>query len=160
MKAEPFVKAVLFDIDGVIADSSERLKLATSYDPPDWNAYDIGPYDDTPIGGWIALVNLLYPHYEVILVTARHLRGQNRAHTVEWLERHGVMYDQLIMCPEHAGQDLRTFKKDTAERIMNTYKVVLAVDDRLAHCEDYEALGIATIHVRVEADFSIPGATA
>jgi HK97 family phage prohead protease len=79
---------------------------------------------------------------EIIIVTARLVA--NRSETVAELEALGVDFDQLIMKPD-ADTDSTEYKKATAERLLETYNVMVAVDDNEDIRAAYADLGITAI---------------
>jgi uncharacterized protein len=79
---------------------------------------------------------------EIIIVTARLVA--DRSETVAELEALGVDFDQLIMKPD-ADTDSTDYKKATAERLLETYNVMVAVDDNEDIRAAYADLGITAI---------------
>ena len=78
----------------------------------------------------------------IIIVTAR--LAADRSETVAELESLGVDFDQLIMKPD-ADTDSTDYKKATAERLLETYNVMVAVDDNEDIRAAYADLGITAI---------------
>lgn len=111
-------QAVLADIDGTLVtfDGDKNEKVY---------AY-LESFDDT----------------EVIIVTAR--LESDRANTVAELDSLDIDYDQLIMKPD-ADTDSTMFKKQTAEMLLETYNVMVAVDDNDDIRAAYSDLGITAI---------------
>lgn len=79
---------------------------------------------------------------EIIIITAR--LAADRAETEAELERLDVDYDQLFMKPD-ADTDSTAWKKATAERLLETYNVMVAVDDNEDIRSAYSDLGITAI---------------
>jgi HK97 family phage prohead protease len=79
---------------------------------------------------------------EIIVVTAR-LESERTA-TVSELENLDIDYDQLIMKPD-ADADSTEYKKMTAEKLLETYNVMVAVDDNEDIRAAYSSLGITAI---------------
>jgi HK97 family phage prohead protease len=78
---------------------------------------------------------------EFIIITAR--LESERAQTVEDLE--GFDYDELIMKPS-ADLNSTEFKRDTASELMNSYNLMIAIDDNNEILRAYRSLGITAIH--------------
>lgn len=111
-------QAVIADIDGtLITFDGDRNEMVYDY---------LESFDDT----------------EIIIVTAR-LESEREA-TVSELEILDIDYDQLIMKPD-ADTDSTEFKKLTAETLLETYNVMVAVDDSADIREAYSSLGITAI---------------
>jgi HK97 family phage prohead protease len=79
---------------------------------------------------------------EIIIITAR-LASQRDA-TIAELDSLDIDYDQLFMKPD-ADTDSTEWKKQTAERLLETYNVMVAVDDNEDIRNAYRDLGITAI---------------
>jgi HK97 family phage prohead protease len=79
---------------------------------------------------------------EIILVTAR--LASEREATIAQLDSLGIDYDQLFMKPD-ADTDSTAWKKATAERLLETYNVMVAVEDSEEIRTAYSELGITAI---------------
>ena len=111
-------QAVIADIDGT---------LITFQDTRDEKVYAyLESFEDT----------------DIIIVTAR--TESERAETVAELDSFDIDYEQLIMKPD-ADADSTEFKKQAAETLLQTYNVMVAVDDSADIREAYSSLGITAI---------------
>jgi HK97 family phage prohead protease len=118
MRLESGPPAVIADIDGtLITFRGARIEKTYNY---------LESFDDT----------------EIIIVTAR--LAATRDETVAELERLDIDYDQLFMKPD-ADTDSTAWKKATAERLLETYNVMVAVDDNEDIRNAYADLGITAI---------------
>jgi uncharacterized protein len=79
---------------------------------------------------------------EIIIITAR--LASERDATVAELDNLDIDYDQLFMKPD-ADTDSTEWKKQTAERLLETYNVMVAVDDNEEIRNAYRDLGITAI---------------
>lgn len=79
---------------------------------------------------------------EIIIITAR--LASEREATVAELDSLDIDYDQLFMKPD-ADTDSTEWKKQTAERLLETYNVMVAVDDNEDIRNAYRDLGITAI---------------
>ena len=110
--------AVLADIDGTLVTfQGDRNDKVQDY---------LDSFDDT----------------EIIIITAR--TADKRAETEAELENLDIDYDLLFMKP-NAETDSTEYKKATAERLLETYNVMLAVDDNEDIRSAYRDLGITAI---------------
>lgn len=82
-----------------------------------------------------------FDNTEFIIITAR--LESERAQTEADLE--GFDYDELIMKPS-ADVDSTEFKKATAEELLKSYNVMVAIDDNEDIRRAYRSLGITAIH--------------
>ncbi len=155
MKSRP---AVLFDIDGTLADVDHRVHLL---DPgreggKDWDAFFDAMVDDTPIVEMICLVRALSladtpDGPDVLFVTAR--RGSHRVHTVEWLARHvepSLSHDwydtRLYMRGKTDRRPDHVVKHAILGKIREAgYQPVLAVEDSEQVAAMYREAGVRTL---------------
>jgi HK97 family phage prohead protease len=79
---------------------------------------------------------------EIIIITAR--LASERDATVAELDSLDIDYDQLFMKPD-SDTDSTAYKKATAERLLETYNVMVAVDDNEDIRSAYRDLGITAI---------------
>ena len=79
---------------------------------------------------------------ELIIITAR--LESERGDTVAELDALDIDYDQLLMKPD-ADVDSTMWKKQTAEKLLETYNVMVAVDDNEDIRAAYASLGITAI---------------
>lgn len=157
-------KAIIFDLDGCIVDSSQRFKRLDldAFDKKDKKAAikSIAEYNkdcegDLVIDKGVDLLYMLESNYRpnrVFFVTARGSYGFDP--TLNWLKEENIWDDnyELIMQPEDFDNwefstqaDHAEFKKKVAKEIMKDYDVVFAVDDSEDNCKAYASLGIPTI---------------
>ncbi|MEO7838952.1 MAG: HAD family acid phosphatase [Anaerolineales bacterium] len=94
---------VIFDIDGTLADVSERVHHINKK-PKDWDAFFQGIPQDKAIRSMVRLCNILYDSgIKIILCSGR--SDQYRAETIEWLAQQGVRYHELRL---RGGNDRRS----------------------------------------------------
>ena len=110
--------AVIADIDGtLITFNGDRNEKVYAY---------LESFDDT----------------EIVIVTAR--LESERDETISELNNLSISYDQLIMKP-NADLDSTEYKKIRAEQLLETYNVMVAVDDSADIRSAYSSLGITAI---------------
>jgi HK97 family phage prohead protease len=97
---------------------------------------------DTPIAETVAF--LQETEEEVYIVTGRN--EDQRAATVRALAAAGVDYEELIMNPGPTSDTLN-FKRETAQRLLEEYDVVLAIENNASMRRMYRALGIKAVNV-------------
>lgn len=79
---------------------------------------------------------------ELYLVTGR--PESQREETVAELERLGIDYDALVM-NDGSTADSTEFKKSAAEKLLETFNIVLAIENNADAREAYKSLGIKAI---------------
>lgn len=94
------MKTVIFDLDGTLADGRHRLHLLPTkdYDKTEsWTEFNLAAVDDLPFLNNIEMCNLFAfgDYYNVVILTGR--SDVARAITGEWLNKHGVQYNELVM---------------------------------------------------------------
>lgn len=89
----------IFDIDGTLANAEHRLHHILDKAPAqkNWKSFYAESEKDTPIWPMIELLRITYWSEigKVILLTGRN--ELCRSDTEEWLFRHNILYDDLIM---------------------------------------------------------------
>ena len=93
-------KVIIWDIDGTLANCNHRLPHILKTYPPDWDKFDAMIMADTPIKPMITLNRMLHVHpfTTTLILTSRDARCENK--TIQWLNREGVLYDNLCMRPK------------------------------------------------------------
>ena len=137
--------AVVFDVDGVLADASGRQHYLLGM-RRDWDAFFSAAGADPLIPEVARLLELLDPALAVVLLTAR--PASIRPDTVGWLERFGLHYDLLVM---RAGGDyLRAVEfKRRETRALKAYgfELQLALEDDRRNLEMFEDEGVPCLYV-------------
>lgn len=165
--------ALIFDIDGVVCDSSERLSRYADSDAlerGDYHAFNLSMVEynkadldsDIPIAQGIDLLYALRNHYDiqeinpsrVIFLTAR--GEESRAKTFDWLKTWvypTIESSDLIMRQEsHIDENgffcPVSYKRDEVKKLLENHRISIAVDDHLLICEKYQEIGVAALHVK------------
>ncbi|HSJ87407.1 MAG TPA: HAD family acid phosphatase [Anaerolineales bacterium] len=133
---------VIFDIDGTLADISERIHHIKRK-PKNWNAFNAGMAQDKAIHSMLRLCNILYASgLQIILCSGRNER--NRPETVEWLSRQGVNYHELLL---RRDEDYRPDAVVKRELIQNLDKnrILFVVEDRSRVVEMWRSEGLVCL---------------
>lgn len=129
-------KAIIVDIDGTIAHGTGRS-------PYDW--MKVG--EDSVDKAVNNLVTLLAPTHRILMVSGRD--SVCRATTVEWLNRHGIDWDQLFMRPEGDTRKDTLIKQEIFDReIRDKYDVQFVLDDRNSVVKMWRDLGLKCLQVQ------------
>src|SRR3954463_8864598 len=92
------MKAVIFDIDGTLADTTHRLHHVKAK-PPNWDAFFAECVNDPLIEPTHELAQVVAAQgYKIILVSGR--SAKVRPETEAWLAQHAVPYQELHMRAE------------------------------------------------------------
>jgi phosphoglycolate phosphatase-like HAD superfamily hydrolase len=142
-RAESIGSAVVFDLDGVLADNTPRLKHIRG-ETPDWDAFHADQHQDCCYPGWRVLVNTLWDSgITVFFVTNR--REDYREVTEQWLDTNDVRYDYLRM--RVRGEDREQSKLNHLRGVDELgYTILFVVDDDPELVAAFGAAGYTTIY--------------
>lgn len=133
---------VIFDIDGTLADVSERLHHIKKK-PKDWDAFFSGIPQDKAIRSMVRLCNILYASgIKILLCTGR--REKDRADTVKWLEQQGVNYHELILRPDGDRRSDVIVKREMLAGLDKS-KILFVVEDRSGVVEMWRSEGLVCL---------------
>ena len=133
---------VIFDIDGTLADISERVHHIKRK-PKNWKAFNAGMAQDKAIRSMVRLCNILYAAgIDIILCSGRNER--NRPETVEWLQKHGIHYHELLLRQDEDYRSDADVKREILEAYDNS-KILFVVEDRSRVVEMWRAEGLVCL---------------
>jgi len=137
--------AVVFDMDGVLADATRRQHLL-EWPGRDWDAFFEACGDDELIDDVARLLDVLDPAQRIVLLTARPVRV--RPQTLVWLERYAVRWDLLIMRDHGDYGASRSFKRATVGQLRRAgFEPRLAFEDDRRNVEMFHAEGIPCVYI-------------
>lgn len=133
---------VIFDIDGTLADVSERIHHVRKK-PKNWDAFFKGMAQDKAIHSMVRLCNVLYASgIRIILCSGRN--EAHRAETVEWLVRQGVNYHDLRLRKENDRRADSVVKREMLTAIDRS-KILFVVEDRSRVVEMWRSEGLVCL---------------
>jgi phosphoglycolate phosphatase-like HAD superfamily hydrolase len=133
---------VIFDIDGTLADVSERIHHVRKK-PKNWNAFFQGMAQDKAIHSMVRLCNLLYASgIRIILCSGR--SEEHRAETVRWLAEKGVNYHELILRRDGYRRTDAVVKREMLAGLDRS-KILFAVEDRSRVVEMWRSEGLVCL---------------
>jgi predicted secreted acid phosphatase len=133
---------VIFDIDGTLADISERIHHLKK-SPKDWDSFFEGMAQDKAIKSMVRLCNILYSSgVTIILCSGRY--EWHRQETVEWLARQGVPYHDLLLRKDNDRRSDVIVKREMTAKIDKS-KVLFVVEDRSRVVEMWRAQGLVCL---------------
>ena len=138
----------------ILVDIDHTLSAAWCRDPMiggegGWDAYHAASKDDQPIHDVMAIVNTLQEaEWLIVGITARPEKWRNV--TNQWLLKHGIFLDELLMRPDDAFHPAPEIKVQLALERFSDIKnqVAFLLEDREDVCEAFHALGITTLQVK------------
>jgi len=119
VRIESGALAVIVDIDGTLISGGRLIEKTYNY---------IDDMEDT----------------EIFIVTGRN--DSQRDSTIAELDSLGIDYDRLFMNPGNSEQTPE-FKKATAEKLLEEYNVIIAIDNNPDNRKVYRELGITALDV-------------
>lgn len=142
--------AILCDVDGTLAHG-----IGVTRKPYEWDKVGSDTLDETIAGilrrYWPEDVMEDNHEPKIILMSGRD--GSCREQTQDWLHRHGIRYDTLIM--REAGDNRKDYivKRELFDKhIRDKYNVLFVLDDRDQVVEMWRSLGLKCLQV-AEGDF-------
>ncbi|MCY3586894.1 MAG: hypothetical protein OXG76_14490 [Acidimicrobiaceae bacterium] len=136
---------VIVDIDGVLADASHRQH---HLDGPwrDWDSFFADVGDDDVLDEVFELLVLLNPELVVVALTSRPTWVSGA--TLDWLVKHKVRWDLLIMRPMGDFQPSPLFKGEQTQALLECgYTPRLAIDDDMRNVRMYRDLDLPTLYI-------------
>ena len=133
---------VIFDIDGTLADISERIHHIKRK-PKNWNAFNTGMAQDKAIHSMVRLCNILYASgIHIILCSGRNER--NRTETIEWLNKQGVNYHELLLRRDEDYRPDSAVKRELIQGL-DKNKILFVVEDRSRVVEMWRSEGLVCL---------------
>ncbi len=134
-------KAVIFDIDGTLADSRYRLQYIEQQ-PKQWDKFFAESLKDRYIP---AVYNEYKKHKKagnkIMILTGR--PEVQRTITEEWLYKKDIRYDELYMCPNKlTNTPQHEVKEAVILSLILQYKLIAAYDDNELMKPIYNRLNI------------------
>jgi hypothetical protein len=136
---------VVVDLDGVLSNATNRQHLLAA-PQRDWRAFFEASGEDPVIEEVRVLLELLDPQLAVVLLTARPRRVS--AITREWLARHAIRWDLLVMRPAEAHGAAQEFKQDAVQELRCFgFELRLALEDDRRNVEMFRAEGVPCVYL-------------
>ena len=133
---------VIFDIDGTLADVSERIHHVRKK-PKNWNAFFQGMAQDKAIHSMVRLCNILYESgIQILLCSGR--SEEHRDQTVQWLAEKGVNYHELILRRDGDRRSDNIVKREMLAGIDKS-KILFVVEDRSRVVEMWRSEGLVCL---------------
>lgn len=139
-------RAVIFDMDGVIADAGHRqhyLHLPEA----DWANFYLAVKNDEPIASGAALINSVSEDRCVVILTGR--IDEVSAVTQSWLKTHNIRWDMLVCRPKNDDDSRHAvvYKRDEIALLKEAgFVFEYAVDDNKKIITMYEEHGIPGVY--------------
>jgi len=133
---------VIFDIDGTLADVSERVHHLKRT-PKNWDAFFEGMARDKAVRSVVRLCAILHASGLRIVLCSGRNEG-HRGETVRWLERQGVRYHELRLRRDGDRRSDVIVKREMLAGIDKS-RVLFVVEDRSRVVEMWRAEGLVCL---------------
>lgn len=141
-------KIVVVDIDGTVADCSERAKHYIGGWPKDWDSFYNACSEDKPIWPIIHLVQNLMDKYRIVFCSGR--RESCRYDTVSWLQRFFGNETKYMLILRNEGDhrhDTEVKPELLDTRGLGVDKVAFILEDRNSMVHKWRELGYTCLQV-------------
>lgn len=141
------IKAVIFDIDGTLADATHRLHFIHN-GSHDWDAFFAEAANDPVIEPIRDLVFLFdNQDYRIILMSGR--TDKIRGLTEAWLDQHGIPYHELHMRAEGDYRQDFVVKSELLDGILASgHQIHCVIDDRPSVVAMWRERGLTCLQCR------------
>ncbi len=134
-------QAVIFDIDGTLADNIQRQKILKK-DKHNWKEFFSNMGDDIPHEKVLELYRVIRNSgsYKMIIVTAR--PEEYKTITEQWLLWNGIEYDALYMRSSNDYRSDALVKSELLKKIQQTLSISFVFDDRSSVVKMWREAGL------------------
>ena len=133
---------VIFDIDGTLADVSERIHYLKTK-PKNWDAFFEGMAQDKAVQSMVRLCNILHASgIQILLCSGRN--EQYRSETMTWLAEQNVHYHGLFLRKDNDRRSDTVVKREILAGIDKS-KVLFVVEDRSRVVEMWRSEGLVCL---------------
>lgn len=133
---------VIFDIDGTLADVSERVHHVQGK-RKNWDAFFAGMAQDDTIDSMVRLCNILYAAgVTIILCSGR--PEEHRSETVAWLAQQGVNYHELLLRPNGDRRSDAIVKREILATLDKS-RILFVVEDRSRVVDMWRSEGLVCL---------------
>ena len=137
-------RRIIVDIDGTICDATHRMHHI-EHEPKNWDAWYAAVIHDAPIEPILNLVDALSGAYIIDLVTGR--SDIARRETENWLTKHRVPYDRLLMRKEGDHRPDTIVKTEIYREHFTPGSVWFVLEDRNRVARMWRDLGLTCLQV-------------
>ena len=142
---------IVVDLDGTLALMEHRLHHINGEEPADWDAFFEACDGDEPNWPIIELVRGLADAYSIVVCSGRNAQVVEK--TKDWLAKHRVPYDQLIMRPPEERRPDHALKGMWVQAGYIAFdRIAFVLEDRSSVVAMWRSLGLTCLQVR-EGDF-------
>jgi hypothetical protein len=119
-------RLAVFDVDGVVADVRHRLHHIARQ-PKNWRRFFAGAGSDPALATGVELARRYARDHRLVWLTGR--PEYLRPVTEDWLRRHELPADEVLMRPHTDRRPAREYKASQLLRLADSGEVAIVVDD-------------------------------
>lgn len=136
--------AIIFDIDGTLANNSARQKILVE-NKNNWKSFFETMGDDAPNKSIVELFNVFKKtgKYKMLIVSAR--PDNYHKLTEQWLTWNYIEYDELFLRKEKDHRQDYSVKYDILQKIRKNYDVRFVIDDRSSVVKMWREQGLTCL---------------
>jgi len=139
---------ILVDLDDTVSASWRREHLIAD----SWDAFHADLVNDEPIWDIVRLINCISDAGSTVIIGLTARPEKWRRITQDWLLKHGVNLDDLLMRPDEDYRPSAQVKVDLVAEMCGGAdaikdKIALVIDDRDDVLKAFAALGVTTLHI-------------
>ena len=136
--------AVIFDMDGTLADCDHRLHFVQGAGKKDWEKFFAGSADDLPNEPIVRLAQQLAVTNSLLIASGR--PEKLRKVTESWLKKYELPYKRIYLRKNDDRRSDGLVKADMLELMrVHGYEPWLAVDDRQTAVDAWRGLGLTCL---------------
>lgn len=145
LPSESKIKAVIFDIDGTLAQIEHRRHHVASGKKKNWKAF-FAEMNKDPVNEWCRNLNHMYKKegYKIIVMSGR--PSNYREVTKTWLSDNNVHYDELFMRDSRDQRQDNLVKEDLYNNhVKSYYQIEVVIDDRKQVVDMWRKIGLVCL---------------
>jgi len=119
---------IIVDLDGTLADLTDRLPFIKEQNPPDWDSFFYSCDLDKPIQWVIDLISNLRDNsiYDIVIISGRSDKVKEK--TMKWLVNNHIRFDELVMRKDGDHRPDTVVKLEMIQPFKE--RVAFIIDDR------------------------------
>jgi hypothetical protein len=136
---------VIVDIDGTLTKVGARVECLKA-DPPDWDGFYSRCSEDEPVPEILDLIKTIQDTNTIVLCSGR--RESCRGDTMEWMEKHGIEFDAMLLRKDGDFRHDTIVKPEMLEAAkIPLDKILYVLEDRNAMVKKWREMGLICLQV-------------
>ena|ERR1019366_3500801 len=145
-KERYFMRWVIFDLDGTLADIGHRLHHIKK-EPADWDAFNKECLHDHPMRDIVKLLHVVHQTgYSVAILSGRD--NAYRSLTEQWLRSLGITWSKLLLRPHGDHRSDTVVKREMFVDNFDKQEVWFVIEDRTKVVKMWREMGLTCLQCR------------